>query len=67
MKKFVKPIILLVLAAVFVSLLIIPSHLPAAGPVTLSGQLEVHDKVITCICPLNNNSCQCVILKPPVQ
>ena len=66
MKKFVKPLICFVLAAVFVTLLIIPSHLPAAGPAVMSGEVSFNGEVLICLCPDNDSSCQCVIIKPPV-
>jgi hypothetical protein len=66
MKKFIKPIIILVLAAVFAALLIIPSSLPAQGGTLLAGTpLEVNG-VPTCVCPVAGGNCQCLILDPPI-
>jgi hypothetical protein len=66
MKKFIKPIIILVLAAVFAALLIIPSSLPAQGGTLLAGvKMEIHG-VDTCACPVGGGDCQCLILDPPI-
>lgn len=67
MKKMIKPLMFFVLAAVFVSLLIIPSHLPAAGAVLMPGEKIVIDNIDTCACPDDTKNCQCLIIKPPVQ
>ena len=66
MKKFIKPIIILVLAAVFIALLIIPSSLPAQGGTLLAGTKIQIDFVDTCACPVAGGDCQCLILDPPV-
>ena len=67
MKKFIKPVIFFVLAAVFVALLIIPSGLPAQGGTLLSGTAHEVNGVPTCVCPIAEASCQCLILDPPVE
>ena len=62
MKKLVKPVILAVLVAVFVTLVVLPINLSAH---TLKpGEKAVIFQVDTCVCPLSGG-CQCLFLDPP--
>jgi len=64
MKNLVKPILLIILVTVFVTLLVLPSNLNA--DILMTGQKMEIFGVDTCRCPSTNFDCHCLIIKPPV-
>jgi len=65
MTKFVKPIFILFLAAVFVALAIAPPAITAKDVVTMRGYKTSYLGIDTCVCPYElNYNCQCMLLLP---
>ena len=64
MKKFVKPIILMILVAVLATLIIIPSSLSAKNPTVFPGMKMTFGGLSACGCPNLEMSCACVMFPP---
>ena len=64
MKNLVKPILLIILVAVFATLIVLPSNLNA--DVLMQGDKMVINDIDTCRCPGGSGNCQCLVIKPSV-
>lgn len=64
MKNLVKPILLVILVAVFATLIVLPSNLDA--DILVQGNKMVINNIDTCRCPGASGECYCLIVKPPV-
>ena len=62
MKKYIKPMILIVLSVIFAIVLIIPADLSAI--MFYPGIKTKIDKIDTCMCPMWASNCQCGFLEP---
>ena len=64
MKKFVKPLILMIMVAVLATLIVIPSNLNAKDPTVFPGKATSFQDLPACLCPHYEMSCACLMLPP---
>ena len=62
MKNRIKPILIVFLMGVFVALAIMPSNLSGVNSL-IKGQKDVFNGIDTCVCPVGESNCQCLLLK----
>ena len=64
MKMFIKPMILVILAAVLISLTILP--IPTyAKIIEMPGNQVTNPQGWHCLCPVSEPNCGCMIIQPP--
>jgi hypothetical protein len=64
MKKFVKPLILMIMVAVLATLIVIPSNLNAKDPTVFPGTITTFAGLPACACPCVDMYCACIMLPP---
>jgi hypothetical protein len=60
MKRSFKMLALIIMAAIFVTLIVLPVTLKSTT--LLSGTKDVYQGIDTCVCPTGTSNCQCMIL-----